>query len=357
MSPIHFQFLTDAMQANGYNLEVLPQVDAESVEEGLKYVHNDACYPCILTTGQLIAALKSGRYDLNNVSLLMTQTGGQCRATNYVSFIRKGLKDAGLGHIPVIAISAQMLEKHPGMEWTYQLIKQCLIAVNYGDVLMNVLYRVRPYEKEKGSAEALYQKWVKRGKETVRIGKMSRFKKDMKELVQEFDRLPLVDEKKPRVGLVGEILVKFSPDANNHIVELIEKEGGEAVMPSLMDFLLYCAYNSIYKAEYLEGSKKAARISRLIIAVLEWTRKSMKKALSQSKRFDPPATIYQLADYAKDVVSLGNQAGEGWFLTGEMIELIHQGADNIVCMQPFACLPQSYYRPRCAKGITTQISR
>ncbi|HIZ76027.1 MAG TPA: 2-hydroxyacyl-CoA dehydratase [Firmicutes bacterium] len=339
MSPIHFQFLTDAMQANGYNLEVLPQVDVESVEEGLKYVHNDACYPCILTTGQLIAALKSGRYDLNNVSLLMTQTGGQCRATNYVSFIRKGLKDAGLGHIPVIAISAQMLEKHPGMEWTYQLIKQCLIAVNYGDVLMNVLYRVRPYEKEKGSAEALYQKWVKRGKETVRIGKMSRFKKDMKELVQEFDRLPLVDEKKPRVGLVGEILVKFSPDANNHIVELIEKEGGEAVMPSLMDFLLYCAYNSIYKAEYLEGSKKAARISRLIIAVLEWTRKSMKKALSQSKRFDPPATIYQLADYAKDVVSLGNQAGEGWFLTGEMIELIHQGADNIVCMQPFACLP------------------
>lgn len=339
MSPIHFQFLTGAMAANGYNLEILPDVSSDAVEEGLKYVHNDACYPCILTTGQMISALKSGKYDLNNVSLLMTQTGGQCRATNYVSFIRKALKDAGMEQIPVIAISAQKLEKHPGMKWTPKLLKHLVIGVNYGDALMNVLYRVRPYEKEPGSVQALYDKWVARGKETTAKGSIRQFKKDMKQLVKEFDELPLLDVKKPRVGLVGEILVKFSPDANNRIVELIEKEGGEAVMPSLLDFLLYCAFNSKYKAEYLGGSLKTAKLSGLIISLLEWTRKPLRQALANSARFSPPSYIDDTAAAAKKVVSLGNQAGEGWFLTGEMLELIDQGVNNIVCMQPFACLP------------------
>lgn len=339
MSPIHFQFLTDAMAANGYNLEVLSTVDNADMEEGLKYVHNDACYPCILTTGQLISALKSGKYDLNNISLLMSQTGGQCRATNYVSFIRKALKDAGMEQIPVIAISAQGLESHPGLELTAKLIKQLALAANYGDALMNVLYRVRPYEKEAGSVNALYEKWVAKGKENVTKGSWLQYKKDMRQLVKEFDAIPLVEDKKPRVGLVGEILVKFSPDANNHIVELIEKEGGEAVMPALLDFVLYCAYNTKFKAKYLGGTKKAQRKSAIAISLLEWSRKPLRKALEKSNRFSPPGNIYKMAEAAKEVVSLGNQAGEGWFLTGEMLELIHEGVNNIVCMQPFACLP------------------
>lgn len=339
MSPIHFQFLQSAMDACGYNLEVISEVTAEDMEEGLRHVHNDACYPCILTTGQLINALKSGKYDLNNVSLVMSQTGGQCRATNYVSFIRKALKDAGMEQIPVIALSAQGLESNPGMKWTPTLIRRALMAVNYGDLLMNVLYRTRPYEKVKGSAMALYEKWVARGKATVAKGSTRQYKKEMYDIVKDFDLLPINDEKKPRVGLVGEILVKFSPDANNHIVELIEKEGGEANMPSLLDFFLYCAYNAQYKSLYLKGKRSAYYWGKFFITVLERSRKTMRDALAKSKRFDPPGFIDKVAVKANEIVSIGNQAGEGWFLTGEMIELIESGVENIVCMQPFACLP------------------
>lgn len=339
MSPIHFQFLEAAMEANGYHLEVIPEVSAVDVEEGLRHVHNDACYPCILTTGQLVNALKSGKYDLNNVSVVMTQTGGQCRATNYVSFIRKALADAGMEHIPVIALSAQGLESNPGMQWSPALIKQCLMAINYGDLLMNVLYRTRPYEKVKNSANELYQTWVAKGKKTVLKGSIRQYKKDMKDIVHDFDELPLTDEKKPRVGLVGEILVKFSPDANNHIVDIIEKEGGEANMPSLLDFLLYCSYNSQYKSKHLKGKRSGYRLGKLAVSVLEKSRSTMRKALEESKRFDPPSRIEHLAEKASTIVSIGNQAGEGWFLTGEMIELMESGVNNIVCMQPFACLP------------------
>ncbi|HMM05839.1 MAG TPA: acyl-CoA dehydratase activase-related protein [Clostridiales bacterium] len=339
MSPIHFQFLQVAFDACGYNLEVIPEVTAEDMEEGLRHVHNDACYPCILTTGQLISALKSGKYDLNNVSLMMSQTGGQCRATNYVSFIRKALQDAGMAQIPVIALSAQGLESNPGMKWTPTLLKRAFMAINYGDLLMNVLYRTRPYEKAAGSAMQLYEQWVEKGKVTVAKGGVRQYKNDMYAIVKDFDRLPLNDEKKPRIGLVGEILVKFSPDANNHIVELIEKEGGEANMPSLLDFFLYCAYNAKYKSLYLKGKRSGYYWGKLFIAVLERSRKAMREALKQSKRFDPPGFIDDIAAKANAVVSLGNQAGEGWFLTGEMIELIESGVENIVCMQPFACLP------------------
>ncbi|MBQ1252299.1 MAG: 2-hydroxyacyl-CoA dehydratase, partial [Firmicutes bacterium] len=353
MSPIHFQFLKDALGGCGYNFEVIPYVSAEDMEEGLRHVHNDVCYPCILTTGQLISALKSGKYDLNNVSLLMTQTGGQCRASNYISLIRKALADAHMEHIPVISLSAQGLESNPGFKWTPALLKRTLMALNYGDVLMNVLYRTRPYEKIKGSANALHEKWIPRIKETIRRGSLRRYKKDMFEIVKDFDELPLENIKKPRVGLVGEILVKFSPDANNHIVDTIEKEGGEACMPALLDFLLYSAYNAQYKAENLKGTRKGYRMGKLIVSVLEMTRSSMRKALEQSKRFDAPAHIEDLAKKASKIVSIGNQAGEGWFLTGEMIELIESGVPNIVCMQPFACLPNHI----TGRGALKELSR
>ena len=339
MSPIHFQFLETAFRESGYNLEVLPSVDREAVDEGLRHVNNDACYPSILTTGQIMEALKSGRYDTDIVSVIISQTGGGCRATNYIGFIRKALKDAGFSHVPVISLNALGLEKNPGFKITPGLLNKALIALVYGDLFMRLLYRVRPYEKIKGSANQLYESWIGRCMESVRSGKHSVFRRNIRQIVEDFDKLELVDTWKPRVGLVGEILVKFHPTANNNVVDLIEKEGAEAVMPDLTDFFLYCAYGAIYKHRYLSGSFASALASWLAIWAIERYRKYMKRVLASSKRFEPPSDIYELARKASGVLSLGNSTGEGWFLTAEMIELIEQGAANIVCMQPFACLP------------------
>lgn len=339
MSPIHFQFFEPAAKNAGYNLVVLPEGDKGNIEEGLRYVNNDACYPSILTIGQMMYALKSGKYDLNRTALIMTQTGGGCRATNYIAFIRKALKDAGMSQIPVISLNLQGMESNPGFKITYKLAKGLIMGVIYGDLLMRVLYRVRPYEKEKGSANALYEHWVEKIKENINDLKYSTFKKNMYAIVKDFDELPLLDIKKPRVGLVGEILVKFSEEANNHIVDIIEKEGAEAVMPDFLDFFMYAFYNSNFKNEYLEASNKTRTLANFGIKAVDYFRKDMRKALRQSKRFEEPAYIDHLAQKASEIVSVGNQTGEGWFLTGEMIELIESGAPNIVCMQPFGCLP------------------
>jgi len=339
MSPIHFQFLEEAFRVSGYNLEVLPTVDRKAVDEGLKYVNNDACYPSIIVVGQIIAALKSGRYDLDNTSIMITQTGGGCRATNYIGFLRKALKNANMAHIPVISLNFAGLEKNSGFKKTPGLINKALIALIYGDLLMRVLYRVRPYEKIKGSANLLYNSWVEKCKESVRSGKFSTFRENIYKIVEDFDNLKIIDVEKPKVGLVGEILVKFHPMANNNVVDIVEKEGGEAVMPDLTDFLLYCAYNSNFKHEYLAGKKMTKVINNIAIDAIEYYRKDMRKALEKSKRFHAPCTIYELAEMASEILSIGNQTGEGWFLTAEMVELIKSGVQNIICMQPFACLP------------------
>jgi predicted nucleotide-binding protein (sugar kinase/HSP70/actin superfamily) len=353
MSPIHFQFLQEAFKTSGYNLEVLPSVDKMAVDEGLKYVNNDACYPSILVTGQLMEALRSGKYDLDNTSLIISQTGGGCRATNYIGFIRKALTDAGFSHIPVISLNALGLEKNPGFTLTPGLINKSLIAMVYGDLLMRVLYRVRPYEKIKGSANKLYNMWVEKCKESVRTGKHNLFKKIIRGIVRDFDNLETVNTKKPRVGLVGEILVKFHPTANNNIVDVIEKEGAEAVMPDLTDFLLYCAYNENFKYRYLSSSFKKFLVNNAVIAGIEFFRREMKKVLTKSKRFEPPQSIYKLAASVKDILSLGNHTGEGWFLTAEMVELLNSGVQNIVCMQPFACLPNHV----TGKGMIKELKR
>lgn len=339
MSPIHFQFLEDAFRASGYNVDILPSVDKKAVDTGLKYVNNDACYPSIIVVGQIIEALESGRYDLNNISVMITQTAGGCRATNYIAFLRKALKDAGLYHVPVISLNFSGLEKNPGFKITPGIINKSLMALIYGDLLMKVLYRVRPYEKVKGSSYKLYENWVIKCKESVRSGNQSVFKKNIYKIVEEFDKIELLNIKKPKVGLVGEILVKFHPTANNNIVDIIEKEGGEAVVPELVDFFLYCAFNENFKQTHLAGKKKTSFINNSAIELIEYYRRHVRKALKNSRRFHEPATIYQLANMAAPVLSLGNQTGEGWFLTAEMIELIKSGAQNIVCMQPFACLP------------------
>ena len=339
MSPLHFQFVETAMQESGYNLVVLPSVDKGAVDAGLKYVNNDACYPSILVTGQIMEALLSGKYDLEKTAVIISQTGGGCRATNYIAFIRKALQDAGMPQVPVISANLQGLENNPGFKLTLPLIKKVVIGAMYGDIFMRVLYRVRPYEVIPGSANDLYQSWVERCQENVKNGSIKQFRKNVYQIVKEFDELPLLDIKKPRVGLVGEILVKFHPTANNEIVEIIEREGGEAVMPDLIDFFQYCFYNTDFENEHFHASKNSARICNLAIKFVDLLRHDMIKALKKSNRFDPPASIQHLAKKASSIVSIGNQTGEGWFLTGEMIELIESGAPNIVCMQPFGCLP------------------
>lgn len=339
MSPIHFQFIEAAFQSSGYNLEVLPSVDNNAVEAGLKYVNNDVCYPSILVTGQLMAALESGKYDLNRTAVIISQTGGGCRATNYIAFIRKALIDAKLENIPVISANLQGLETHSGFKITFPLAKKIIMGAVYGDLFMRVLYRVRPYELIEGSANALYQKWVEKCQANVTSGSLIEFRKNIKAIVAEFDNLPVKDIKKPRVGLVGEILVKFHPTANNQIVDIIEQEGGEAVMPDLIDFFQYSFLNMQYKQKQYDLNLSNKYVSKALINFVDVLRYDMRKALKRSSRFDPPASIYHLAQKAQDIVDLGNQTGEGWFLTGEMIELIEAGAPNIVCMQPFGCLP------------------
>jgi len=353
MSPIHFTLIEQAFRSSGYNLEVLPSVDKKAVEEGLKYVNNDACYPSIIVVGQLIEALKSGKYDLDNTSVIISQTGGGCRATNYIGFLRKALKEAGLENIPVISANLVGLEKNPGFQFTTSLINRALMAVIYGDLLMRVLYRVRPYEKIKGSANVLYEKWNALCLENVKNGNKITFRRNMYRIVEDFDNLEINNVVKPRVGIVGEILVKFHPTANNNVVDILEAEGAEAVMPDLLDFFLYCAYNENFKYEYLAGSRKSKFMRNAFISIIEIFRVHAKIALKRSKRFSPPESIYKLADGASKIMSLGHCTGEGWFLTGEMVELIHGGVKNIICMQPFACLPNHV----TGKGMVKELKR
>ena len=339
MSPIHFEFIADAMATSGYNVEVLPSVDEKAVDEGLTYVNNDACYPTIITTGQIMAALKSGKYDLDNVSVLMTQTGGPCRASNYVGFIRKALREAGMEQVPVISLNLVGLEDNPGFKITPGLTNRAVIGMVYGDLFQRVLYATKPYEQVPGSAMALYNKWKERVKIDIRKPKWSVFKRNVTQIVEDFDRLPRIEKKIPKVAIVGEILVKYHPTANNNLIEVLENEGAEVVVPDLIDFFLYCCYNSIYKYDELSGSKSGKTAGVAGIKVLEMYRKNMKKALDKSRHFHAPSTIYKKAEKAKELIALGNQGGEGWFLTAEMMELIESGVENIVCVQPFACLP------------------
>ena len=356
MSPIHFDLLVPAFRAAGYNL-VIPDVPArECIDVGLKFVNNDACYPSLIVIGQIMAAVMSGNYDMNHTAILISQTGGGCRATNYIGFIRRALRKAGYPDVPVISINMVGLEKNPGFKMTPSLIQHGLYALEFGDIFLRCLYRVRPYELVPGSANALHEKWKKKVIDFVgntRILSHRRYKQLCREIIRDFDNLPMTDEKKPRVGVVGEILVKFHPVANNYVVDLLEQEGAEAVVPDLTDFLLYCCYNANFKADYLGESKKAQRMNNLLIKFFEWMRKDARDELAKSKHFEPTAYIGDLAKLAEPIVSCGNQTGEGWFLTGEMLELIHQGTRNIICAQPFACLPNHIV----GKGVIKEIRR
>ena len=355
MSPIHFSILQAAFNASGYHLEVLPNDNKEAVDVGLKYVNNDACYPSLMVVGQVMQALLSGKYDLNRVAIIMSQTGGGCRASNYIAFIRRALEKAGMSQIPVISVNLSGLESNPGFKLTPKLIQRVAYGGVFGDILMKCVYRMRPYEAKKGSVNRLHRKWEKRCIQFISDKKIThkKFKWMCRKMIQEFDQIPITDEKKPRVGIVGEILVKFLPAANNYLAELLESEGAEAVVPDLIDFLAYCFYNQNFKVKYLGSKKSVAVTANMGIKALDWIRSAANQAFRESKHFEPSADIRDLARMARPIVSTGNQTGEGWFLTGEMLELIHNDAPNIVCTQPFACLPNHIV----GKGVIKQIRK
>lgn len=342
LSPIHQVDLVDtALQACGYQVVNLPVKAQHSIEQGTKYVNNDACYPAIITIGQMIEALQSGKYDLDNTSVMMTQTGGGCRATNYIPLIRKALADAGFAQVPVISLSLgnQGVENTPGFKFTYPMLKRVALAFLYGDLFERVVYRTRPYEKVKGSVNSLHQKWRNQVKENITNGSFHEFQKNITQIIHDFDTIELTTIKKPRVGIVGEILVKYSPIANNDLVSVLEQEGAEVVCPDIVGFMNYSLYNQIYRHEKLGFKAKSKWLAQFALKVIARCEKPLNQALAASKRFDPSPAIEQIATGAKDIISLANQTGEGWFLTGEMVELLQNGTNNIVCMQPFGCLP------------------
>lgn len=353
MSPIHFRLLQKAMAYSGYNFVIMEAVDPGAVETGLKYVNNDACYPSILVAGQMIQALQSGKYDLNNTSLLITQTGGGCRATNYIGFIRRALVDAGLENIPVISMNMSGLEKNPGFTYSIPMIIRMLHAVMIGDLLMRCLYRTRPYEAVPGSANQLYEKWNTICEKKLKSISNHTYHSLIKGIVRDFDRLPLLPVKKPRVGVVGEILVKFHPTANNEIVKVIEREGAECVMPDLTDFVFYTVATGVFRHKELAFPKQTENMAKLLVWAIERFRKYMEKTLNKSHRFDSPTNIFKMQQGVDDIVQVGNIMGEGWFLTAEMVELIHSGVPSIACVQPFACLPNHV----TGKGMIKELRR
>jgi predicted CoA-substrate-specific enzyme activase len=355
LSPFHLELLAPVFAAQGYNFQVMDNDGREAINIGLKYVNNDACFPSLMVVGQMMDALHSGKYNTDKLAFVITQTGGGCRATNYIAFIRRALAKAGYEHVPVISLNLSKLEANPGFKLDMKILVPGVYAAVFGDIMMRCVYRMRPYEITEGSVNAMHRKWVDKCVDFLTHKRHSyrKFNKMCREMIQDFDRIPISNVQKPRVGIVGEILVKFMPAANNYLAELLEKEGAEAVCPDLLDFMLYAFYNQIYKYENLGQSKKSARFGKIGIKGIEFLRKSTAKALRESKHFDEPADIYELVKYAEEYVDIGNQTGEGWFLTGEMMELYHTGVPNIVCTQPFACLPNHVV----GKGVIKQIRK
>ena len=340
-SPIHLDIVEPVFKKYGFNVELLRNDNRQAIDTGLKFVNNDACFPSITVVGQIMDAVLSGKYNTDRLAIIMTQTGGCCRASNYVGFIRRALSSVGLSHIPVISLNANGMEKNEGFKLPPKMILDTLQAVVYGDLFMRCLYRVRPYEIEKGSANRLHAELNQLciDKLTGKSVKYS-YAKLCKKIVEDFDKLPIhEDVRKHRVGVVGEILVKYMPLANNHIVELLEKEGAEAVVPDLMDFANYYLYKNDYKHRYLGSRWVASVVAHVGVRAIRLFKRPAIKALEKSKHFDAPMKIEHVAELAKPFLSLGNQYGEGWFLAGEMAELITSGTPNVVCIQPFACLP------------------
>ena len=337
MAPMHFKLISVAFKQEGYNLEILRETK-EALDYGLQYVNNDACYPSILVIGELISALKSGKYDLDRTAVMISQTGGSCRATNYLGFLKKAIKDSGFEKVPILSLNANGFEKQEGFKITPALAHRCLLAVSYGDILMKLLYHTRPYEINKGESEKLYNTWNERVKINIQNGSFFEYKRNITNIIEDFSNIKTSSEKKVKVGIVGEILVKFSPFANNHLAEFIENEGGEVYTSSLMNFIKYCIFSDIFINERFKGKLSALKL-KITLWIIDRYTKVIDNALRKNKKFGNDESIETLAKKTSKYISIGNQSGEGWFLMGEMIEFIEKGVPNIVCVQPFGCLP------------------
>ncbi len=354
MLPMHFKLIISVLETYGLHMELLQNEGPQIAETGLKYTHNDACYPAILVIGQFMDALLSGRYDPRKVALIMFQTGGGCRASNYISLIRKALKRAGMEYVPVISFSLAGIEKHPGFRLSLRTYHRLLYAVLYGDLLMNLVNQTRPYEKTAGQAEAQADRWTQRlGRElgTSRRIRTRRIRENYRAMVEDFKAIPMERQIRPKVGVVGEIFVKYSPLANNHLERFLIQEGAEPVVPGLMDFCLYAVYNSVAEHEiYHRGALKHAVVLPAYRLLLR-KRGEIDRALRQSGVFDGVTPFDQVVEEVKKVISPGVKMGEGWLLPAEMLELAHSGCRNIVCTQPFGCLPNHI----CGKGMMKPI--
>lgn len=353
MLPFHMALFEKALIASGYKVEIMQNEGPNVVTEGLKYVHNDTCYPALLVIGQFIDNLNS-RTDLDKVVLLITQTGGGCRASNYIHLLRKALVKAGYGYIPVVSLNASNLEKDSGLKLTLPLIKRVAAAMTYGDEIMYLYNKSRSYEVVKGSAKSLALKWVEDiGKQFDHKKGVSyhALKKNLKMIAKDFDKLELdLSHKKPQVGIVGEIYVKYASLGNNHLEELLVSENAEIMVPGLYGFILYCLYNSIYDQQFYGNAKKKKIVAKLLIWYLKRREKLMINSIKPTK-FTPMQYFHHTKDLSDGILSHGTKMGEGWLLTAEMIELVEIGYENIVCTQPFGCLPNHI----CGKGVMKKI--
>ena len=338
MAPTHMPLLESVLNSEGYNAVHLKTSNDETVETGLKYVNNDACYPAIIVIGQLVSALQSGEYDLDNTSVMITQTGGGCRATNYIGLIRKALKDAGLEKIPIISLNFSGLEKEQAFKLTPSFINKALQAVVYGDLLMKLSLATRPYEITKNDTENVYIKWQKKCYKELKKGNREEFKENIKSIIKEFNSIKIKNKKLPKVGIVGEILIKYHTFGNDALVEKLESEGAEVFVPELMGFVKYCAYNNKVKSKINKNGKALSIGSSIALKIIDYYEKTVREELKKT-RYRNTCNIYELAKNVDGIISTGNQTGEGWFLTAEMVELIKDDVKNIVCVQPFACLP------------------
>ena len=348
MLPVHFKLLISLFRSHGYNVELLETDGPQIAETGLKYTHNDTCYPAILVVGQMMDALLSGKYDVNKTALIMFQTGG-CRASNYISLIRKALKKANMEQVPVISLNFYGMENHPGFKLTPKLMHSMIYAVCYGDLIMSLVNQVRPYELNKGDAEALADRWTAQlgtelANEKIRYRKV---KDNYRAIIADFAKIPMNRTEKPKVGIVGEIFVKYSPLANNDLERFLISEGAEVVVPGLIDFCLYAIYNSIMDYKLYGKNKKTYLVWKFAYHIFNKKKNDISQLIREEGTFESWTDFDKIIDIASSVISLAVKMGEGWLLTSEMVELAESGCANIVCTQPFGCLPNHI----CGKGM------
>ncbi len=351
MLPMHFKMIISVLRTYGYTLELLEDTGPHIADMGLKYVHNDTCYPAILMIGEFMNAILSGKYDPHKVAIIMFQTGGGCRASNYISLLRKALKKAGYGYVPVISFSLAGIEDHPGFKLTLPKLHGMLYAVVYGDLLLSLSNQCRPYEINKGQTKALADSWTKKLGRELGSGAKIRYndiKENYKKIVADFAAIPLEKRRAVKVGIVGEIFVKYSPLGNNNLEDFLVSEGAETVVPGLMDFCLYCVYNNIndYRL-YRRGSVFYMLLCKLAYKFVCDKKRDVCRIIEEDGNFEPLTDFTHTPSLTKGYIGTGTKMGEGWLLTAEMIELSKMGVKNIVCTQPFGCLPNHI----CGKGM------